>query len=42
MKPVTIYIPPAANDNRYPPSYGRAIIAAFIAGVAIGRFWGVL
>ena len=43
MKPVPIYIPPAANDDRYEPAhYAKAIIAAFLAGVAIGMFWGVL
>lgn len=43
MKPVTIYIPPAANDDRYEPAhYAKAIIGAFIGGVAVGMFWGVL
>lgn len=42
MKPVTIYIPPAANDDREPAHYAKAIVAAFIIAVAIGMFWGVL
>lgn len=43
MKPVTITIPPAANDHRYEPAhYGKAIVGAFFVGLAIGLFWGVL
>lgn len=43
MKTVTIYIPPAANDDRYEPAhYGKALLGAFLLGVAVGMFWGVL
>lgn len=43
MKPVTIYIPPAANDDRYEPAhYGKALLGAFFAGLVIGMFWSVL
>lgn len=43
MKPVTIYIPPAANDDAQEPAhYAKALLGAFFAGLIIGMFWGVL